>query len=329
MQVSLENTSHLGRKLTVTVPADRFKQELRSKSARLEKKVNVPGFRKGKAPKKLLEAQVRPQAYQEAVSALLESSLSEAIDEQKLNVATQPEITHLKAETDQEFSYQATFEEFPEVVLPVFSDIKVEKYSVSITEPDVENTLEKIRKQLASEENKLPELDDTFAKQIGASSSDTATIQQRVREILEGWLNKAIQTRLREEVVQALLKAVPLEVPKGLLDNEMAALHQQYHQQQGGEPGETCQHEGLETEATQRIVLGLIVKQILAQEKLVLDQNRLKQQLSELAKIYPVEYLQHVVHEIQSRVLTEQALECVLNQATVSEKIGTVDELLK
>jgi len=336
MQISVENTSTLGRRMTVVVPAERLRQEMIKKEKKLAQSVRLPGFRPGKAPKKILQEQVGAQAHQEAVSTVLEHSLFEAIekfnlstDGQKLEPATQPEIINLKGDVGQELSYQATFEVFPEVILPDLSTLEgIEKYLVTITDQDVANSLEKIRKQLATKEGTLPELDETFAKQIGAESADKEIIDQKVREFVEQWINNAIHNRLRENVTEILLKAIPLEIPKALLDNEVHILHQQHHHQAGGNPGEECHHEGLEEEAQKRVSLGLILKQVIAQEKIVLDQQRFQAKITELLKLYPVEHLRGIVRELQNVVLADQALDFVLSQVKVGEKSGTVDLLL-
>lgn len=328
VSVSVENTSALGRRLTVVVPAKRVQEEMNKEEAQLGRLLRLPGFRPGKVPPELVKKKIGAEAHQKAVSSILETSLFEAIEEEKLNPATQPEIINLKSDLGQELYYQAIFEVFPEIILPDFATIKVEKFTVPITEQDVEKALEKIRKQLATEENALAELDDAFAKQIGAASADREMIDQKIREFLGQWLNNAINSRLRASTVDELLKAIPLEIPKGLLDNEIAILHQQHHHEAGGAATEHCHHEGLEEQARNRVAIGLILKQVIAQEKLVLDQERFQAKVTELLKIYPIEHLREIVRELQNMVLADQAIDCVLAKATVGEKLGTVDQLL-
>lgn len=324
VSVSVENTSTLGRRLTIVVPAERVQEEIIKKEAQLGRSVRLPGFRPGKVPKNLVQQQVGEQAQQQAVSALLEKSLFEAITAEKLDPATQPEITHLKNDLGQELHYQATFEVFPEVVLPDLATVKVEKYQVTISEEDVEKALEKIRKQLATQEDILPELDDAFAKRIGAESADREAIDKQVRVSLELWLANAVNTQLREDLVDELLKAIPLEIPKALLDSEIETLHGQHHH----EAGEECHHDGLDKEAGNRISIGLILKKVISQESLVLDQHRFQQKVSELLRVYPIEHLRTIVRELQNMVLADQAIDFVLDRVTVTEKVGTVDQLL-
>ena len=88
VSVSVENTSTLGRRLTIVVPAERVQEEIIKKEAQLGRSVRLPGFRPGKVPKNLVQQQVGEQAQQQAVSALLEKSLFEAITAEKLDPAT-------------------------------------------------------------------------------------------------------------------------------------------------------------------------------------------------------------------------------------------------
>lgn len=328
MKVSLEDTSTLGRKLSIIVPAERFVQELKKKKAQLGKHLRMPGFRPGKLPDSVLEKEVGPMAHEEAVTDVVNTSLAEAIDEQKLKIATQPEITQLKAVPGEALEYQATFEVFPKVTLPDFSTLTVQKYQVEIHEEDVEKTLEKVRKQLSTEEDKLAELDEAFAQKLGAESADKEVIHQKIRAQLEQWVNIAIQNHLRQDLIKVLLKAIPLEIPKAVLDTEMAKLHHQHHQKTGGDPNASCAHEGLEDEAIRQVSLGLIIQKILEQEKMILDQERFRHHIAELTKTYSMEVLMQNAREVQNIVLADQALDFVLTKVTMGEKIGTVEELL-
>jgi FKBP-type peptidyl-prolyl cis-trans isomerase (trigger factor) len=329
MQSSVEITSTLGRRLTVVVPAKDVEQKILKEEKKLAQSLRLPGFREGKAPQKLIKQQVGAQAHQNALSSVVEQSLSEAFKANKeLEPATQPEIVNLKAEPGKDLSYEAIFDVYPEVKLPDFKTLEVEKYKATITEQDLENALEKIRKQLAKSEDTLAEVDQAFAKQIGAESADKQAIDKKIRELVENSLNNAIDNRLREEVISVLVKAIPLELPKALLENEVHNLHQQHHHQEGAEPEGQCHHEGLEEEAQKRVALGLILKQVIAQEKINLDQQRFQAKITDLLKFYPVEHLRGIVRELQNVVLADQAIDFVLSQVKVGEKSGTVDLLL-
>lgn len=329
MQSSVEITSTLGRRLTVVVPAKEVEQEILKQEKKLAQSVRLPGFREGKAPQKLIKQQVGAQAHQNALSSVVEKTLLKAIEaEEKLEPATQPEIVNIKAEPGKDLSYEATFDVFPEVNLPDFSTLEVEKHKASITEQDIENALGKIRKQLATSEDALPELDQKFAEQLGAESADKEAIDKKVRELLENSVNYAIDNRLREAVIELLIKSIPLELPKALLEAEVHNLHQQHHHQEGGQVDGQCHHEGLEEEAHKRVALGLILKQVIAREKINLDQQRFQAKITDLLKYYPVEHLRGIVRELQNVVLADQAIDFVLNQVKINEKTGTVDSLL-
>ncbi len=329
MQSSVEITSTLGRRLTVVVPAKEIEQEILKQEKKLAHSVRLPGFREGKAPQKLIKQQVGAQAHQNALSSVVEKTLLKAIEaEEKLEPATQPEIVNIKAEPGKDLSYEATFEVFPEVKLPDFSSLTVEKSKAEIKDQDVENALEKIRKQLATSEGVLPELDQKFAEQIGAESADKEAIDKKIHELVENSVNYAIDNRLREAVIDLLIKAIPLELPKALLETEVHNLHQQHHHQEGDEAKGECHHEGLEEEAQKRVALGLILKQVIAQEKINLDQQRFQTKITDLLKYYPVEHLRGIVRELQNVVLADQAIDFVLSQVKVNEKLDTVDSLL-
>lgn len=149
MQVSVETTSNLGRRVTVIVPPEQLEEEIKNRLANLSKTAKIEGFRPGKVPSRMIEQRFGASVRGEAVDKLLQSSLNAALQQEKLEPASTPTIESLKAEKGQPLEYIATFEVFPEVKLQSLTDIKLEKLNVDITEADVDRVLEQMRKQHA------------------------------------------------------------------------------------------------------------------------------------------------------------------------------------
>ncbi len=150
IQVSVETTSSLGRRISITVPAEEVEKEIKARLASISKTVKIEGFRPGKVPSRIVEQRYGNAARSEAIEKLIQSTLTDALVEEKLQPAEPPLIDSIKAEPGQPLEYTAGFEVYPEVKLQNLSDITLEKRVVKITEDDVNRVLNQIRKQHAS-----------------------------------------------------------------------------------------------------------------------------------------------------------------------------------
>lgn len=152
MQVSVENTSSLGRRLTISVPANHVQSAIDARLKEVARTARIDGFRPGKIPKNLIEQKFGAQIRQEALSKIIETSLPEAMHQESLEPAGRPEIEQVLnlQDKDKDLEYVVSFEVFPQFTLPDFSEIRVEKYQVSVTEQDVDNALEKLRSQFSN-----------------------------------------------------------------------------------------------------------------------------------------------------------------------------------
>ena len=149
MQVSLESTSALERKMTVVVPAEEITTALQQRLQKMSQQVKVSGFRPGKVPLNVVKQRFGKQVLQEVVSDTIRSSYPRAIDQKKLQPAGAPHIEPLQIETNEDLKYVAIFEVYPEVDLADVSQFRIELAQVDITASDVDNMLEKIRWQKA------------------------------------------------------------------------------------------------------------------------------------------------------------------------------------
>jgi trigger factor len=152
MQVSVENTSSIGRRLTVNIPADQVQLEITQRTNVMRQKGKLSGFRSGKIPEKIIQEKFGSQIRNEAISKIIESTLPNALQEHGLAPAGRPEIEAVNnlAEEGQDISYVVRFEIFPEIILPDFKKLSVEKYEVDVTEADIDKAIENLRQQMAT-----------------------------------------------------------------------------------------------------------------------------------------------------------------------------------
>jgi trigger factor len=150
MQVSVETIGTLGRRLKVAVPADQVEKEFNVRLQRLSKQVKMPGFRPGKVPLKMVEAQYGGRLMDEVAGELIQTTLYEAIGSQGLRPAGDPRIQRKPAVRGEQLEYTVEFEIFPEVKRFDLAGSRIERPAVTVSEEDVNRTLETIRKQRAA-----------------------------------------------------------------------------------------------------------------------------------------------------------------------------------
>lgn len=147
MQVSVETTNGLERKITVVIEEERLSSVIDGRLQDMTKTVKVKGFRPGKVPLKIVKQQYAEQVRQEVVGDVLQSTLYEAIGQEKLNPAGQPRVDSIKSDPGQGMEYTALFEVYPEVKLGDLSKETVEKPTAELTDDDVAEMLETVRGQ--------------------------------------------------------------------------------------------------------------------------------------------------------------------------------------
>lgn len=150
MQVSIESTSSLERRITIAVPADVLSSKVDQKLAEVAKTARINGFRKGKVPLKVVKKQYGAAINQEVAGDLINSSYIEALQKESVRPAGQPEIEVKTLESGKDFEYVATVEVYPEVELGDLSGFDVTRLTADINDDDVEAMITKLREQQAS-----------------------------------------------------------------------------------------------------------------------------------------------------------------------------------
>ncbi|HJP11753.1 MAG TPA: trigger factor [Arenicellales bacterium] len=147
MDVSVESTGAIERRLTIKVPATELDQNIQSRLARLAKTVKLPGFRPGKVPLKVVEARFSEQVLQEAAEELIGSSYRDAVVQESVEAAGPPAIEPTTMIRGKDLEYVATLEVFPEIPRVDIKDRKIEKKTCKVESADVDRTIETLRKR--------------------------------------------------------------------------------------------------------------------------------------------------------------------------------------
>jgi len=147
MDVSVESTGAIERRLTIKVPATELDQNIQSRLARLAKTIKLPGFRPGKVPLKVVEARFSEQVLQEAAEELIGSSYRDAVVQESVEAAGPPAIEPTTMIRGKDLEYVATLEVFPEIPRLDIKGREIEKKTCKVESADVDRTIETLRKR--------------------------------------------------------------------------------------------------------------------------------------------------------------------------------------
>jgi trigger factor len=434
MQVSIETTSGLERRLTVGVPAERIESEVDSRLQKAAGNVKLPGFRPGKVPMKVMRQRFGAGVRQEVLGEVMSQSFQEAVVQEKLRPAGQPSIEPKTLEAGKDLEYIATFEVFPEVEVVEIKDFEIEKPVAEVTDEDVDNIIEVFRKQqgswdvveraaadgdkvnidyagtrdgeefeggsatgsdlelgsgrmipgfedglvgmVAGEEKTLQlsfpedyhneelkgaavefkvtvnsvqamapaELNEELFVKYGVEEGGLDEFRSQVRQNMARELKNAVESKVKEQVMEALSKAhESVEVPRALVAREVSAMRNQMFQQFGG--ASAAQDLDLESllpddmfkeNAEKRVKLGLVMAELVSKLKLKVDAERVRATIEEMASTYqdPDEVInyyysnQEQLASVESKVLEDQMVEKLLDNAQIVEKECSYQEAL-
>src|SRR5699024_2404284 len=142
-----ESTSALERKMNISVPAERIESEVTKRLQQTANRAKVSGFRPGKVPMSIIRQRYEADARQEVLGDVIQATFYEAVVAEKVNPVGQPAIEPKVFEKDKDLEYIATFEVFPEFEVQGLEGVEVERQSAEVTEADVDNMLDILRKQ--------------------------------------------------------------------------------------------------------------------------------------------------------------------------------------
>ena len=422
MQVSVENTGGLERRITVQVPADRIDQEVGSRLESMSRTVRLDGFRPGKVPVRVIEQKYGTQVRQEIIEQVINSTLQEALTQENLAPAGSPSIEPRVMQPGEALEYVATFEIFPEFEQELDYGFSVTRPVVEVGEDDITSMLDKLRQQRATwnqvdraaamndqvvidfegtiddesftggtgqnmplelgsgsmipgfeeqlegvsggdektitvtfpaeypaaevagktaefaikvhnvAEKVLPELDDEFARAFGVGDGGVDGLRKEVTSNMQRELKQLITANMKDQVFSRLLEQNPLEVPRTLIDSEVAAL-------QGQAQNQGLDTSTLEARAERRVKLGVLLSEIVKQNQIQVDPDRVRQNIETIAASYenPDEVVQYyygnqeMLTGVQTAVIEEQAVEWIMENSgvTVEDKPSSFDELVE
>ena len=150
MNVKTEDLGKNSFKLTIEVEAEKFADAYNQAYQKNKNKIQLQGFRKGKAPLALIEKVYGPSVfYEDAADIAINDTYADAAEQSGLEIVSRPEIDLVKIEKGSEFIYTAVVAVKPEVKLGTYRGVEVEKHEAEVTDAEVDAEVEKFRDQNA------------------------------------------------------------------------------------------------------------------------------------------------------------------------------------
>lgn len=432
MQVSIETTSGLERRLIVGVPADVIDKEVNKRLQEAAKNVRINGFRKGKVPLKVVRQKFGSGVRQEVLGDTINRSFQEAVRQKDVKPAGQPKIEPKQFAEGQDLEYVATFEVFPEINLKEIDGVSIDQYAADISEQDIDEMIDTLRKSQAKwvevdrpardgdrvnidfvgtkggeafdggtatgyslqigsksmipgfedavigmspgetksvpltfpedyqvedlkgaavefsitlntvSEQQLPEVNDEFFAAFGVQEGGLEKFRADVKDNMEREKERMIKNKIKTQVLEALLAANEIEVPKALVQNEIDVLRQQAVQQYGQLSSKLDVRSLLPDDlfrkrAERRTALGLLISEIVGQQKIMVDKDRVKALVQSIASTYedPESVISYyysndeLLSGAKAAVLEDQVVDYLLTKAKVTVKSVSYQELIK
>lgn len=187
------------------------------------------------------------------------------------------------------------------------------------------------------EEQSLPAVDEEFGRAYGVEEGGIEALRIEVRKSMERELADVIRNRVRGQVLDALYRENPIDVPRALLEEQVQQLQIDTARRMGvKDASQLPPRQPFEEPARRRVALGLLMGQIVQAEQLKVDRERVQSRLSDLVAGYPDQqeearraYLQNqdAMRQIESAVLEDQVVDWVLARASVTDKPMSFKEL--
>jgi trigger factor len=181
IQVTIADAGAWSRRLTITVPAERIERERRQTTERLSRQARIPGFRKGKVPRSVMEKRFGQAIEQETVEKVMSDAYRQALEQEKLQPISQGSIDNIEYKSGEALTFHVEFEVRPEIELNQVGGFEITRPAVQVGDDEVDAVLDRLRDEqaewdvvaerplagdMASVE--ITPLDDAFAEQVGA-----------------------------------------------------------------------------------------------------------------------------------------------------------------
>lgn len=432
MQVSVETTSGLERRVTVGIPSTEIDSEVEKRLQKAAKTAHINGFRKGKVPLKVIKQRYGLGVRQEVLGDAINRSFYEAVQKEELRPAGAPQIEPKNTDEGADVEYIATFEVYPSIELADLSDLEFTEYTAEIEESDIDTMIESLRKAQASwdtvegkaedgqrvkidfvgtkdgeefeggsaegqwlvlgsntmipgfedglvgkkagdqttlkltfpedyqvedlkgaavefavtvhevQSQTLPEIDEAFFEKFNVTEGGLEKFREDVKGNMEREKKRALRGKFKQQVMDALIEAHNVELPKALIASEVDALRNQAVQQYGAiadkiDVKALLPDDMFKEQAERRTALGLIVSEVVQAESIEVDKDKVREIIEESASTYesPEEVINYyysneqLLANVEAAALEDQVIDVLAQKSKVTTENVSYEEAIK
>ena len=377
MQVTVESTGKLERKLRVELPVERIEKEVDSRLRSLSRTAKIKGFRPGKVPARIVKQRFGKQVREEVLADLMQKSYSDAVMQENLNPAGAPQIQQQGGGDGESFTFTATLEVMPDVELKGLDKISIDQPDVTIGDKDLAAMIDKLRQQKATwsaidraskegdrvvcdftgtlkgeeidggrgssvpvilgqgqmlpdfekgltgvkagdqttfkvkfpkdykvedlqgqkvefevvvhsvEETSLPPVDDALAALFNVEEGGIKRFKKDVRENMQREAEQKVKADIRDQIMDGLIKANPIDIPQTMKHQEMHAMQQAAMRRLGIEDHDQAPPlANFEETAEKRVRLGLLIRQLIVDQGISVSQQQVRAHVEEMCSGY-------------------------------------------
>ena len=220
MKVEVKKVDTIVRELRFEIPKERVKKTFEDVYEEIGKKARVKGFREGKVPRHILEAQHGNLAKEEVIRALIPQVYQEGLAKENLSPVDHPEINDVSLK-DGILTFAARFEIKPEIKIKDYRGIKVTRKSSQVTDEELNKTLETFKKvqEEHQKEKKEINIDDEFAKGLGFPTLEE--FKKSLARQLEIEKDRQNRWDVENQIVEAILAKTKFTVPASLVNRQL------------------------------------------------------------------------------------------------------------
>ncbi|MBF0485253.1 MAG: hypothetical protein HQL16_01935 [Candidatus Omnitrophica bacterium] len=224
MKVSVKKIDALRREMHFEVPKDRVAKKLDEVLSEITKHAKIPGFRKGKAPKNMVQTAHSSVAREEMLKGLIPEVYQEGVKGENLDPIDFPAIDQVEL-NEGILKFRATFDVRPKVEIKDYKGIPVTKKTPEVSDEEINKTIDYFKKGRGLDDK--AELDDAFAKSMGFPTLED--FKKALKRNLE--IDKERQNRqeIENQLVDELFKKSKFDVPQSLVDRQLEGRLQEFH----------------------------------------------------------------------------------------------------
>ncbi|WP_416399242.1 trigger factor [Allohahella sp. A8] len=160
MQISVESTSPIERRMTIDVPSATVESEVNKRLQKAAGSAKINGFRPGKVPMSVIKGRFEPSVRQEVVGEVMRDSYIAALQKESINPAGHPKFEPLNLKSGEDLKFVAVFEVYPEIEIKNLDKISLQRETTEVSDADIDTMIETLRKQSANWETKKGPAED-------------------------------------------------------------------------------------------------------------------------------------------------------------------------